>query len=348
MPQHVNITSETCEGAPHSSSATAIDPDAIAAAALATYASLPERGKPKETEWTVLAAFVIEDTTASGVVAGAAKNADLETGEPTRKTLRYRTVALGTGSKCLGRGSVVAAAAAGCGGAVLRDSHAEILARRALVRLFYLELARKLGEPARSPGGCSSSSNKDLGRSGSGSIDEMRIDSMREGETSDECLLEEIPFDEKHSSSFMMSSSPPPSLPWTHKGGRRFFRLRKGTRLHLYVSEPPCGDAAISRLSRKDAGTEVGGRGMGCASMGPLFNFTGAKLIGRSSLSRQSTASVGGSALSQEASGEFKAGQQEEPAVAEEAAEEDVVAVREPGAQATGVLRLKSARSNLR
>ena len=77
--------------------------DEIAATALSAYAALPDRGKPKEYEWTVLAAFVLEDDNAT-----------------------LRTVALGTGSKCLGRGAISCAASAGCSGAVLHDSHAEV------------------------------------------------------------------------------------------------------------------------------------------------------------------------------------------------------------------------------
>jgi hypothetical protein len=89
--------------------------DEIAATALSTYDSLPDRGKPKDTEWTVLAAFVLEEEAQRNNVDGCV------VGKP-----RFRTVALGTGSKCLGRGAVSSAVSAGCGGAVLRDSHAEV------------------------------------------------------------------------------------------------------------------------------------------------------------------------------------------------------------------------------
>ena len=93
-----------------------VSPDAIGRAAVAAYASLPKRGKPQGKEWTVLAAFVaVEAPRAEGGGGAAAANA-----------LRYRCVALATGSKCCGRGRYCGA------GTVLRDSHAECLAQLAL------------------------------------------------------------------------------------------------------------------------------------------------------------------------------------------------------------------------
>ena len=60
--------------------------------------------------------------------------------------------------------------------------------------------------------------------------------------------------------------------------GRRF-RLRRSARLHMYVSELPCGDAAIFQLASPGRN---GATSCACGSDGALvapMNFTGAKLL---------------------------------------------------------------------
>ncbi|KAH8283680.1 hypothetical protein KR018_011649 [Drosophila ironensis] len=73
---------------------------------------LPKTGKPAANQWTVLA----------GVV------------EFHRRHQRLQVVALGLGTKCIGRSKLCP------NGFVLNDSHAEVLARRALQRYLYHEL----------------------------------------------------------------------------------------------------------------------------------------------------------------------------------------------------------------
>ncbi|KAL6651743.1 hypothetical protein ACP70R_010668 [Stipagrostis hirtigluma subsp. patula] len=89
--------------------------EAASSSALRHYRSLPKKGKPQGRESTVLAAFLLSSAQ-----------------DPCNPTV----LSMATGTKCLG------AARLSPRGDLVHDAHAEVVARRALLRLVYSEIGR--------------------------------------------------------------------------------------------------------------------------------------------------------------------------------------------------------------
>ncbi|OMO78724.1 Adenosine deaminase/editase, partial [Corchorus capsularis] len=147
----------------------------VAEKVFALYKSLPKKGKPQGREVTVLAAFLL-----------SSPSQELE------------VVSLGTGTKCIGRSRL------SNGGEIVNDSHAEIIARRALLRFFYAEIQRINGNL------------------------------NKQGPTHETRLLQAVGLE---TSVFQ----------WDLDGsGDVRYKLRSGWKLHLYISQLPCGGASLN------------------------------------------------------------------------------------------------------
>lgn len=157
----------------------------VADAVVGLYSRLPPSGKPRDDEYSVLAAVVAvtSDTTP-------------------------HVLALGTGTKCIGRDIDNAS------GCFLSDSHAEVVARRAFVRFLCHEIYRSLVAPSAA------------------------------------------------------ARSPYIVLAEKQCEGSPAFELNPDYKLHMYVSDSPCGDAAVyeTSLSNAEVAVVTGARPLdGCA-----------------------------------------------------------------------------------
>jgi hypothetical protein len=339
--------------------------DEIARMALRHYdMELPQKAKPKATEWTVYAAIV-------AVVVDHHRPDDHHEQEQQETSRRMWVVSSGTGTKCCvvppayrrrhissssssssnngqkneenatSTDAVAAAATAEAGLCVLTDCHAEILARRGLQRVLCLEmqsllcweqqLRQRQVQPQAPQGGVvepppsPSPPPPPLYKNNNDS-------SLSAGECDRTKLLriveqqDDDAKDERNDNGLSMHDTTA-----DHPSSAKY-KLRDDLTLHLYVSDSPCGDASIYSIRPSPPlstnADDSGGSNLGapcCRQEEKEIQFTGAKVI----LSDHTTTATATAQLPIQT------------------VAPGVCLAREPQAQLVGRLRTKSGRSNL-
>ena len=218
----------------HSTSTSVASTVAAARCAVEAYARLPPRGKPNQGEHTVMASFVVEEEEEEEPPPSSSSRPSPSSSSPLPNG-SFTAVAVATGSKCVG------ASARSRRGDVVNDCHAEVLARRALLRWMVAEMEKAKAKAKVEEG--------EGGRGAAGSR-----------------------FFERDNSN---SASSSPSSPSSSALPR--FRKKSQWKLHLVTSQVPCGDACVrpgavtgaramittGRRRAGGAGGEGGGEGRG-------------------------------------------------------------------------------------
>lgn len=239
----------------------------VAAAVLAQFESLPKTGKPQPHEYTVLAGIALTLPPApqlpaaagqpqpAAAVGGVALPGQL-TPQQAQHTAQQQpqreqqlpplvVVALGTGTKCL------AASKRDPSGRAVNDCHAEAACRRALLRWLYCEAAEAVRQQR-------------MGQRDGTAVLQVRprrppnCVPPSAGSSVEETLPQPLPL-------------ALPKVAAAEKGLPAWeLAVRPGVQLHMYVSQPPCGDASILEgLGGSSGGLAAGGRGAcGCSSPG--------------------------------------------------------------------------------
>ncbi|KAL4457361.1 hypothetical protein ABPG75_012226 [Micractinium tetrahymenae] len=262
--------------------------DAVAATVLAQFAALPKTGKPQPHEHTVLAGIVLSLPAASSSGQPAAPQRLQQRGQQQagaagpqqagQGASQLAVVALGTGTKCLGACKRLP------GGVALNDCHAEVLCRRALLRWVYAELAEVVGRYQQAALAAAATSGAS-GGAGAGTDSATAVDMAALAAAASTRVLRLVPPAARQGSTATGSGAGGCSDPF---GGWRF-ELKPGVQLHMYVSQPPCGDASIlgvpaCRPTESGAGERVGAGGGSGASAAGTFGRTGAKPLKRQRL----------------------------------------------------------------
>ena len=135
-----------------------------------------------------------------------------------------RVVSLGAGTKFMSAVDIEADAEAG---ARVRDSHAEVLARRGLKRFLYAQLAAEAGRSHREPSPVATGRKR-----------------TREGE-------EPGSFTAPATEPGSRSARDDASQTWSvlERAGERY-RVRPSVTFHLYTSSAPCGNATVKRWAK--------------------------------------------------------------------------------------------------
>eukprot|EP00877_Chromochloris_zofingiensis_P003503 jgi/Chrzof1/13153/Cz07g22010.t1 len=180
----------------HFNSCALPSPVSIAQAVQDKFQALPKSGKPQPHEYTVLSGFVV--------------TVPWSNNEPL-------VVALGTGTKCLG------ASKRSTAGDVINDSHAEVIARRALLVWLYDQLYTALLQTHDN-------------------LHQQHEQQQQQQQQQQE--QEQLGQNQRHYSSPATATCASQSVfAWSATAGS--FTLRPGVKLLMCISQPPCGDGSI-------------------------------------------------------------------------------------------------------
>eukprot|EP00752_Nemacystus_decipiens_P004553 g4157.t1 len=260
--------------------------DRIASAVIEQYDRLKPRGKPQGREWTVLAGIVAQDTRRKCCAAAAAVGDQTTSSSPCSRSC-LRVITLATGNKCVGRDKIPD------DGSVVHDSHAEVLARRALLLRLWKELNLLVssssaagqrqnqlvtaghhheGSPATSNDRCGGSSSPmpqaaataAAAAAAAAAAPEANALSLLYGGTPPPAARD---IDCANDDENLLLLEPNPkadaSLGGDDGGGSTVarWRLKHALHLHLYISDAPCGDASIYEQRRPTPPSEGDGAG---------------------------------------------------------------------------------------
>jgi tRNA-specific adenosine deaminase 1 len=202
--------------------------DAVAQAVLAQFAALPKMGKPQPHEHTVLAGIALSlpggnsgGRTGQRAVQAAAGSSQPSCAQQQPEQQQLAVVAIGTGTKCLGASKRLP------GGMAANDCHAEVLCRRALLRWLYLEMQQAVQQHNQSAAAQQAGGGSAQQAAGTG-------------------VLRLVPPQPSAGQITGGSDGDGPAAGSADLFGGWRFALQPGVQLHMYVSQPPCGDASIS------------------------------------------------------------------------------------------------------
>jgi Adenosine-deaminase (editase) domain len=233
-----------------------------------------QAGKPKDNEWTVLAAIVAtrhnesQASASSNDAQGYQCNPHLRTNansecaneDETNNVEDMWVVCSATGTKCTAipeeRGSV------------LHDSHAEVLCRRGLIRILWHEIIEGLAERVYP------------------SINKKGKASPSTELAKPPCQAKSDPMSTMTTAGCLSSNNHRRLLQRATNVARVesiSFELSPNIRLHMYISDMPCGDASIYEMAaRSSSDSTITSTDGGSSHDHPIDNhtrFTGAKVI---------------------------------------------------------------------
>ena len=219
--------------------------DRVAACAAAAYRYRCPTHAMSTRGTAVIAAIVAHDKTVEPAGGAAARNV-------AAPGIALRVLSLGVGTKFMPPPVAVAAAAAGASRweAAVHDSHAEVLARRALLRLLYREIQEIAQQEATTSFGTVAVGIGDL--TTSAAPNSAVIPTATAAAATAAIAVVAAP------------AVAAAAVSWTllqTAGLGKGFELRAGVSLHLYVSTAPCGAASVVAGSRSGGSDSDGGGG---------------------------------------------------------------------------------------